>query len=109
MEDHTASIQSYDFSKERFQPTDDPPFSYDELNPMALEILKGGVGAMSQNKGDMHMGEALLVLTSWTNLVVVDIPEFPLIAITCNDIGMKGLCIIRVTTDLPAIKADEGN
>ncbi|CAN6897075.1 unnamed protein product [Brassica oleracea var. botrytis] len=46
---------------------------------MALEILKGGVGAMSQNKGDMHMGEALLVLTSWTNLVVVDIPEFPLL------------------------------
>ena len=26
---------------------------------MALEILKGGVGAMSQNKEDMHMGEAL--------------------------------------------------
>ncbi|XP_048627671.1 uncharacterized protein LOC125596632 [Brassica napus] len=117
--------QSYDFYKERFQPTDDLPFSYDEMNPIALEIYKGDRLSVLEQ---CHKTRKIciwvkhwLMLTSWTKLVVVDIPEFPLIyprltllstnyyfdknnrlVITCNDTDMKGLSIIQV------IKANEG-
>ncbi|KAH0911794.1 hypothetical protein HID58_035115, partial [Brassica napus] len=131
-EDHTAFVQSYDFYKERFQPIDDLPFSYDELNPIALEIYKGDRLSVLEQ---CHKTRKIciwvkhwLMLTSWTKLVVVDIPEFPLIyprlallstnyyfdknnrlVITCNDTDMKGLSIIRVINDreFQVIKANE--
>ncbi|CAN7094579.1 unnamed protein product [Brassica rapa subsp. narinosa] len=132
-EDHTAFVQSYDFYKERFQPIDDLPFSYDELNPIALEIYKGDrLSVLEQCRKTRKICiwvKHWLMLTSWTKLVVVDIPEFPLIyprptllstnyyfdknnrlVITCSDTGMKGLSIIRVISDkeFQVIKADEG-
>ena len=82
-EDHTAFVQSYDFSGERFQPIDDLPFSYDEMNPIALEIYKGDRLSVLEQ---CHKTRKIciwvkhwLMLTSWTKLVVVDIPEFPLL------------------------------
>ncbi|CAF2110840.1 unnamed protein product [Brassica oleracea] len=132
-EDHRAFVQSYDFYKERFQPIDDLPFSYDEMNPIALEIYKGDRLSVLEQ---CHKTRKIciwvkhwLMLTSWTKLVVVDIPEFPLIyprltllstnyyfvknnrlVITCNDTDMKGLSIIRVINDkeFQVIKANEG-
>ncbi|CAF2046601.1 unnamed protein product [Brassica napus] len=132
-EDHTAFVQSYDFYKESFQPIDDLPFSYDEMNPIALEIYKGDrLSVLEQCRKTRKICiwvKHWLMLTSWTKLVVVDIPEFPLIyprptllstnyyfdknnrlVITCSDTGMKGLSIIRVINDreFQVIKADEG-
>ncbi|XP_048596979.1 putative F-box/LRR-repeat/kelch-repeat protein At1g11620 [Brassica napus] len=121
-EDHTAFVQSYDFYKESFQPIDDLPFSYDELNPIALEIYKGDRLSVLEQ---CHKTRKIciwvkhwLMLTSWTKLLVVDIPEFPLLyprptllstnyyfdkndklVITYKHFGMKGLSIIRVVND----------
>ncbi|CAH8343190.1 unnamed protein product [Eruca vesicaria subsp. sativa] len=131
-EDHTAFVQSYDFSKERFQPIDELPFSYDELNPTAIEVYKGDRLSVLEQ---CHKTRKIciwvkhwLMLTSWTKLLVVDIPEFPLLyplpsllsmnyyfdkndrlVITFNDTGMKGLSIIRVINDkeFQVIKANE--
>ncbi|KAJ0253659.1 F-box domain-containing protein [Hirschfeldia incana] len=121
-EDHTAFVQSYDFARERFQPIDDLPFRYDEMNPIGLEIYKGDRLSVLEQ---CHKTRKIciwvkhwLMLTSWTKLLVVDIPEFPLLyprpsllsmnyyfdknnrlVITCNHTGMKGLSIIRVIND----------
>ncbi|CAH8343171.1 unnamed protein product [Eruca vesicaria subsp. sativa] len=121
-EDHTAFVQSYDFSKERFQPIDDLPFSYNELNPMAIEVYKGDRLSVLEK---CHKTRKIciwvkhwLMLTSWSKLLVVDIPEFPLLyprpsllstnyyfdkndrlVITRKHIGMKGVSIIRVIND----------
>ncbi|CAH8343181.1 unnamed protein product [Eruca vesicaria subsp. sativa] len=131
-EDHTAFVQSYDFARERFQPIDDMPFRYDEMNPIALEIYKGDRLSVLEQ---CHKTRKIciwvkhwLMLTSWTKLLVVDIPEFPLLyprpsllsmnyffnktdrlVITFNDTGMKGLSIIRVINDkeFQVIKANE--
>ncbi|KAG2329404.1 hypothetical protein Bca52824_000584 [Brassica carinata] len=131
-EDHTAFVQSYDFYKERFQPIDDLPFTYDEMNPIALEIYKGDRLSVLEQ---CHKTRKIciwvkhwLMLTSRTKLLVVDIPEFPLLyprrtllstnyyfdknnrlVITFNDSGRKRLSIIRVINDkeFQVIKADE--
>ncbi|KAH0853343.1 hypothetical protein HID58_093284 [Brassica napus] len=118
--DDPPSLIVQDFTLTK--PTDDLPFSYDEMNPIALEIYKGDRLSVLEQ---CHKTRKIciwvkhwLMLTSWTKLVVVDIPEFPLIyprltllstnyyfdknnrlVITCNDTDMKGLSIIRVIND----------
>ncbi|CAN8258873.1 unnamed protein product [Cochlearia groenlandica] len=82
-DDHhlTAFLQSFDFRKEKFQPIDGlPPFLYDELNPIALEIYKRDHISLLEH---CHVTRKICIwfksrLSSpWTILMVVAIPHFP--------------------------------
>lgn len=80
-EDHTAFIQSFDFSKERFQPIDHLPFRYDKLNPIALDIFKGDRLSVLEQ---CHKTRKICIWVkhwrlSWSRLMVVAIPHFPLL------------------------------
>ncbi|XP_010412721.1 PREDICTED: putative F-box/LRR-repeat/kelch-repeat protein At1g11620 [Camelina sativa] len=83
-EDHTttAFVQSFDFAKERFQPIDQLPFRYEELNPIAMEIFKGDRLSVLEQ---CHKTRKICIwvkhwlLPSWSRLMVVAIPHFPLL------------------------------
>ncbi|VVA97547.1 unnamed protein product [Arabis nemorensis] len=83
-DDTKAFIQSFDFSKERFQPLEDHlPFEYDEFNPIGLEIFKGDRLSVLEQ---CHKTRKICVwvkhwimLPSWSRLLVIDIPHFPLL------------------------------
>ncbi|KAH0853335.1 hypothetical protein HID58_093287 [Brassica napus] len=76
--DDPPSLIVQDFTLTK--PTDDLPFSYDEMNPIALEIYKGDRLSVLEQ---CHKTRKIciwvkhwLMLTSWTKLVVVDIPDY---------------------------------
>lgn len=81
-DDHTAFIQSFDFAKERFQPIDHLPFKYDQLNPIVLETYKGDrlcVLEQCRETRKICIWVKHWLLSSWTRLMVVAIPHFPLL------------------------------
>ncbi|ESQ45458.1 hypothetical protein EUTSA_v10011043mg, partial [Eutrema salsugineum] len=76
-----AFIQSFDFSKERFQFLDHLPFEYDEYNPLALETFRGNRLSVLEQ---CHQTKKISIwvrhlITPWTILMVVDIPNFSLV------------------------------
>uniref|UniRef100_M4CR74 F-box domain-containing protein n=1 Tax=Brassica campestris TaxID=3711 RepID=M4CR74_BRACM len=77
-----AFIQSFDFSKERFQPLDQQlPFGYNEHNPIALEAFRGNKLSLLEQ---CHLTRKISIwvrhlITPWTILMVVTIPHFPML------------------------------
>ncbi|CAA7019400.1 unnamed protein product [Microthlaspi erraticum] len=81
-QDTKAFLQSFDFSKEKFQPIDKLPFTYDQSNPLGLEILRDRVSVLEQCRETRKICvwvKHSLMTPSWSRLLVVDIPNFPLL------------------------------
>ncbi|EOA25245.1 hypothetical protein CARUB_v10018559mg [Capsella rubella] len=81
-EDHTAFLQSFDFSKEIFQPIDQLPFRYDERNPIALATYKGdrlSVLEQCHETRTICIWVKYWLLRPWSRLMVVAIPHSPLL------------------------------
>ncbi|CAL9246868.1 unnamed protein product, partial [Arabidopsis halleri] len=80
-EDSTAFIQSFDYSKEKFQPLGHIPFRYDEHNPLALGNFRGNRLCLLEQ---CHQTRKISIwvrhlITPWTILMVLAIPHFPLL------------------------------